>query len=102
MKPVRLAAALMAVGIVTGCASTANNDALMQEIAAAQATAQTALDAANAANSRSIKANAEAIKAKTAAINATTAAEKAQATADTNRTEFTEMLDRMFKKSMLK
>ena len=55
MKPVRLAVALLALGVAAACASTANNnDALMEEIKAAQATAQTALDAANVANARSI------------------------------------------------
>lgn len=97
MKSFRLAAALLALGIVTGCASTAatDNDALMQEIQAAQATAQAALDAANVANARSIKANVEATSAKAAAA-------KAQATADQNREEFAEMLDRVFKQSMQK
>ncbi|MEM6986418.1 MAG: alanine-zipper protein [Pseudomonadota bacterium] len=102
MNSVRLASALIAVGLISGCAATANNDELMQEIQAAQATAQTALDAANVANARSIKANAEAAKANEAAAAAQASADQAQATADTNRKEFTEMLDRMFKKSMLK
>ncbi len=94
MKLTKIGVAFAVAALATGCA-TNGGEALKEEIDASQATAQIAVEAANVANEQARKALAMAEKAMAEA-------EKANACCEANKTEFSDKLDRMFKKSMLK
>ena len=84
VKQAALVSAIISMGVLTGCATTGDLDALQAEVARVSETAN--------------RAAADAASAKADAAAARSAAEQASASA----AETNEKLDRMFEKSMRK
>lgn len=94
MKMIKMSAAFAAVLLASGCATQAK-ETLKDGVGASQATSQIAVEAANVASE-------EARKAMALAEQALAEAKKANACCATNKSEFSDKLDSMFKKSMYK
>ena len=94
----KVGAAVLVLGVASGCANTAAMDEIRETAEAAARDAAAARTAAEAARTAADRASQQAASAQSAANQALSAANSAQSCCDAN----TERLERMFQRSMSK